>query len=215
MAILMEGINWDEVNAQGNDIMKYFFKLKGDIYSESTKFADDLSVYWASGNAVDFERVWNQKLYDIQMIIESCEENVKNYLKAAFEIYSTNFNTSNKIYIQPIEGAKYTAIENVFKETNNGITGMNKNATDTCVSNYKSKINEIIDEFSTNATKIHLSIIDAAGAQSSAFSGMLERLKNKINKEIDTMVEYVEKAKTEEQDRLELAKTQTTNTFYG
>jgi len=208
----MEGINWDEVNAQANDIMKYFFNLKEDLYNKTNNFAFELSNYWASGNAAKFEGLLNQKLETIEHKVVDCENDTKNYLSSAVDIYSSTFNAGGKLYVQPI-GASFDEIANVFKETVNGITGMNKDATNTCVENYKNSVNTIIDEFNANVSSIHLSIMDAAGVQSEAFSGILNRMKTEINQKIDEMISYIETAKAEEQDNLALAKQQTTSTF--
>ncbi len=212
----MEGINWDEVNAQANDIMKYFYSLKREAYATSYSFADDLADFWASGNAVSFESEFNEKVKYLETIIEKCEENIKALLTQAGAIYAERFNLSNKIYVQtvPLTGiAASMEIKGLFQETLKGVSGMNKNAADDCVNSYKSTIITRLEEFKTNITSIRISIFDSAETQIGAFSTVLDSAATEISKVLDDVVSDVEWAKTQEQDRLELAKAQTTNTF--
>ena len=44
---MMEGINWGEVNAQANDIMKYLTEFKNEVFKNSSDFVNELSIYWA------------------------------------------------------------------------------------------------------------------------------------------------------------------------
>ena len=50
----MEGINWEGVNAEAKAIFEIVKNEEDDLYKKIENFDDELSLYWASGNAVEF-----------------------------------------------------------------------------------------------------------------------------------------------------------------
>ncbi len=212
---MMEGINWGEVNAQANDIMKYLTEFKNDVFKNSDDFVNELSIYWASGNAVSFEKEWNNKMQYILAYTEPCEEEFGQSLSNAGSIYANIFNTNNELFLKYNPKLLYKEISGVLKETNNGITGMNKEEVNNCVLNYKNSIKDLLNDLQTNINSIHISIFDTADAQREAFNSALSKMTTEINNKVEELCNYIENEKTKEQDNLELAKQQTTNTFNG
>ena len=159
---MMEGINWGEVNAQANDIMKYLTEFKNDVFKNSDDFVNELSIYWASGNAVSFEKEWNNKMQYILAYTEQCEQEVGQSLSNAGSIYANIFNTNNDLFLKYNPKLLYREISGVLKETNNGITGMNKEEVNNCVLNYKNSIKDLLNDLQTNIDGVGIYIWEYA-----------------------------------------------------
>ena len=210
----MEGINWDEVNSQAAKIRSCLQAFNENVASKTQSFANDLSNYWASGNAVNFEKDLNSAIKDVALEITNGYDDLSNLIVHAAKIYSSVFNVPCNISVGDIIYSSLTSsIDSVFKETNNGITGMNKTSATNCVEKYKSDINTMTDAVKSELGNIHISILDAASIQKEAFDQKIQIMLDKITNKIENTLATIEKSKNEEIDRMELAKNQTTNTF--
>ena len=208
----MEGINWGEVNGQVNALLERLSAFGNDVSTNITNFLDEMAYYWASGNAVYFGDYVIRDTTDFNTDLLQKESEIAELIKHAAEIYSREFNVPNEINIvYPLEN-KFL-FNNPFKETVNGITGMNKSAADDCYEKYKAKIDQLIDDTETYIDGVHISIMDAASAQSEAFSEKIDRMFTVVSGILAKALQDIEKGKQEEKDRVDLAKQQTVSTF--
>ncbi len=208
----MEGINWGEVNGQVNALLERLSAFGNDVSTNITNFLDEMAYYWASGNAVYFGDYVIRDTTDFNTDLLQKESEIAELIKHAAEIYSREFNVPNEINIvYPLENVFLG--NNPFKETVNGITGMNKSAADDCYEKYEAKIEQLIDDTKTYIDGVHISIMDAASAQSEAFSEKINRMFAVVNGILAKALQDIEKGKQEEKDRVDLAKQQTVSTF--
>lgn len=208
----MEGINWGEVNGQVNALLEHLSAFGNDVNTNITNFLDEMAYYWASGNAVYFGDYVIRDTTDFDSDLVQKENEIADLIKHAAEIYSREFNVPNEISIVYSAANIYSG-NNPFKETVHGISGMNKSAADDCYEKYKAKIEQLIDDTKTYIDGVHISIMDAASAQSEAFSEKINRLFAVVNGILAKALQDIEKGKQEEKDRVDLAKQQTVNTF--
>ncbi len=210
----MEGINWDEVNAEAAKIRTSLQDFSEDVASKTNEFAAELSNYWASGNALTCEKELSSALRDIALEITSGFDDLANLIIHAAKIYSSTFNVPCDIYTGNIIYSSLTSeVTPVFKKVNNGITGMNKNEATTCVDQFKNAINGLIESIKTQLGNIHISVLDNANIQKEAFDQKIQIILKDISNKVENTLRTVEKSKNTEIDRLELAKNQTTSTF--
>ncbi len=210
----MEGINWDEVNAQAAKIRTCLQEFNETIASDSQAFINELANFWASGNAVTFNQELGNAVKDIALEITSSYDTLADLIVHAAKIYASQFNVPCNVYTgNMIYSSLTSGLDSILKEVNNGITGMNKAQASDCVEKYKNDIQNAIDAVNSELGNIHISIFDSASIQKDAFDQKIKLLLNSITNKINNTLTTVEKSKNEEIDRLELAKNQTTNTF--
>jgi hypothetical protein len=212
----MEGINWEEVNSQGNAILMALITLGADVFKYYQDFVDEMAYYWASGNAKIFGEYMQSDMRYFHDDLTKTKGEVTLLIKHAAEIYSRTFNVDNQISIGvvTIEAAPGSnVITNPFQETIRGVSGMNKNAVDDCYTKLKTNVENSIESAKSAINSIELSIFDIANAQKIAFSERVSQLYSMIEGYLAKALQGVEKYKNEEQDRITLAKQQTVSTF--
>lgn len=215
---MMEGINWEEVTAQANSIETYLGDLRDSIFSCFQDFAEELSYYWASGNAITFGEKLKSNVESFRTFTQNVQEEIKSMIKHAAEIYSNRFNVQNgigNIDTWDHSVVPYMTFDNPFRaiHTFSFTTGMNKTAVDECCDIYKEKIKTSADDIKSKIESIHLSIFDTANVQKDAFDKRIKEAISYINRLLDNTLEEIYKSKEEEKDNLNLAKQQTVNTF--
>jgi hypothetical protein len=208
----MEGINWEEVNSQGKQILDNFDNLATSFRKRIHTFEGELCQIWASGNAVKFGNDLIDSLLEVNNTIYGAYTKIGNALASAAATYAETFNVANGFNVSGSFSGEGN-LENQFKETVNGITGMNKEVAKESLNTFTADTQTLIEEFNNNLRAVNISIYDNAGAQQEAFRGALEEMMKSIKEQLDVLVGGVTTGIDTEIDNVQLAKTQTTNTF--
>ena len=208
----MEGINWGEVNAQAKQILDNFDELSTSLRNRLHDFEGNLCPIWASGNAVKFGGDLIDSVSAITDFVYSAYNKVGNALSQAAATYAETFNVPNEFNVETGFSAEGN-LENQFKETVNGITGMNKEVARDALDHFKANTQAIVEKFNNNLRAINISIFDNAGAQQEAFRSALEAMMKNIGNQMESLVAEVQNGIDTEIDNVELVKTQTVNTF--
>ena len=213
---MMEGINWGEVTDQANSIEVNLGLFNRAINDDFQSFANELSYYWASGNAITFGDNLGKSLEEFNANVNKVQEEVAELINRAAQIYSDRFNVPNEIgrvSPDPVTELIIKKFENPFKETVNGVTGMNKGPVTDCCNFYNDKIKKLIESAKTGVTGIELSIFDTAYAQKEAFNTKVKDLYAGLQDTLEHTIAVINRDKKKEEDRVDLAKQQTVNTF--
>jgi hypothetical protein len=208
----MEGINWGEVNSQAEQILNNFDNLATSFRKRLHDFEGELCQVWASGNAVKFGSDLVDAIGTVNNEIYGAYTKIGNALSKAAQTYADTFNVANEFNVSGSFSGEGN-LENQFKETVNGITGMNKEVAKDSLNRFTTDTNSLIEEFNNNLRSVNIAIYDNAGAQQEAFRGALEEMMKAIGEQLQTLVGDVTTGIDTEIDNVQLAKTQTTNTF--
>ena len=212
---MMEGINWGGVTEQANSIEVKLGLFNRAIQDDFQSFANELSYYWASGNAVTFGDNLGNSLEEFRTNVNNVQKEVAELINRAAQIYADRFNVPNEIgRVSPDPVTDIMKkFENPFKETVNGVTGMNKGPVTDCCNFYNDKIKKLIESAKTEVTGVELPIFDTAYAQRDAFKAKVEDLYSGLQDTLEHTIAVINRDKKKEEDRVELAKRQTVNTF--
>ncbi len=208
----MEGINWGEVNSQAKQILDNFDNLATSFRKRLHTFEGELCPIWASGNAVKFGNDLIDSILDVNNTIYQAYTKIGNALASAAATYAETFNVENEFNVSGSFSGEGN-LENQFKETVNGITGMNKEVAKESLSTFTTDTKTLIEEFNNNLRAITIAIYDDAGAQQEAFRGALEEMMKEIKEKLDTLVGEVTTGIDTEIDNVALVRSQTVSTF--
>jgi hypothetical protein len=213
----MEGINWEALNHNTNELARSFGSFSKMFTDSVTKFEDELCQVWASGNAVTFGEKLIYSVTNITKIAKDSCESIIDKIKTAANTYAETFNVPNELTIgqsySDFMNSEVTERENKFKETVKGITGMNKEAARESLDTFVYHCDYCYRYIEDTVKDIWLPIYDNAEAQQNAFKETLEKMKKDIYENFYSLAIGVKYYINEEIDRVELAKAQTTSTF--
>jgi hypothetical protein len=207
----MEGINWGEINNQAAKISSNFTELRTSIQDCLKSFGDQLTPVWASGNAIKFGDNLVASASELDTTMYDANSHIGEVLSKAAQIYADKFQVANDFHYGNY--LKLESLENTFKETVNGITGMNKTVVTEALDNFTKTSQTAFETFNKNLMQINIGIYDNAGAQQAAFKDVLEEMMSKIGSVLESLIGEVKTGIDTEIDNVELAKTQTTSTF--
>ena len=213
----MEGISWDEVNAQVTTLFSSLNALESDVNDYFKDFCEELSKYWGSGNAVYFGDHIKVQMEEYNIAIFKIKENLASILKNVSNVYSNIFMVNNQISIPEITKAN-PFIDNPFKDhvPNVGMyfSGVTSRASvDDCELKLKNSVKEKIETTRQELLGINSSLLDIGNSQKDAFNSKLEDVYNTMYKMLNVMIDSVESLIEVEKERLDSAKQQTVNTF--
>jgi hypothetical protein len=213
----MEGINWGEVTAQCKQITSSFYNFYEDYLKTSQQLFDDLSNYWASGNATKFGDTYCRHVEENASWIRDCESEIVKILNSASWVYASTFNTHSKLYLDIEENSMFaephTRMNNPFQERRNGVTGMNKTKSEEIIEKYSSDITTMLETFSADVCAIEVSILDNQNEQKDAFKAKVEKLCKKLTYDTEQLIAGIHFESLGEINRVDMAKQQTVNTF--
>jgi hypothetical protein len=225
----MEGINWEGVNAEAKEIFSIIREAQNVLYRMIDDFSDELSVYWASGNAVDFGKKFFECYKQLISYTDTKLSELEGYIQRAANIYSTTFNVSNgfqkngsgwlentwNIFTHNVVITGDAIAGNIgeFKTSINGITGINKSGAQTALDKFKANLSTFLDELSSSLTDRDIALFDVQQEQKEAYNVCVSDMKKEINDRIYAVLELVTEGINTEIDNARLAKQQTVNTF--
>ncbi len=225
----MEGINWDEVNAEAKTVYDTVRTAEGVLYKMSDDFADELSVYWASGNAVEFGKQLFGTYKETRRYMNDKVSELEGYISRASQIYATTFNVSNGYSNKGMDWwGSFTddvgewfnnAADDIagglgdFKTVRNGQTGINKIGAQQSLDKYKANLATFLDELSGFLTNRNIAIFDTQNAQKEAYNLCVSDMKQGINDKISSVLELVTTGIDTEIENARLAKERTVSTF--
>ena len=225
----MQGINWDGVNAEAKAIFETVRTAENDLFRKIDDFGDELSLYWASGNAIEFSRKFFEAYKQTITFMEDKVDLLESYIERAAQIYSTTFNVDNGFHFNGQSG-----LENLwsditkgltklgddiaggfgdFKTSRNGVTGINKTAAQNCLDTFKGTFNTYLDDLGNKLTNRDIALFDTQQAQKEAYNVCVQDLKRGINEKLGSVLDLVTNAIATEIDNARLAKEQTVSTF--
>ena len=225
----MEGINWEGVNAEAKAIFEIVRNAEDDLYKKIDNFGDELSLYWASGNAVEFSRKFFDAYKQTVQFMENKVDLLESYISRAAQIYSTTFNVGNgfkfngqdwlpNVWSDITKGATVLG-DNIaggfgdFQTQKNGVTGINKIAAQNCLDTFKGTLSTYLSELGSSLTNRDIALFDIQQAQKEAYNVCVEDMKKGINDNLSSVLELVTNAINTEVDNSRLAKEQTVSTF--
>ena len=218
MAGIDEGINWEAVIREAQTAHRYINSFAWDFSRVVSNFAAEMSVIWASGNAVKFGRFLidkDNKMMDLQ---KQYSDMFGNYVNNAMNIYKNTLSVQGPSYnLAYGNGASSTKLGFVngykFEEIKNGISGMNKAAVADAIVRFSKNMNDFTEKFKSNITSVHISIFDHAGAQKAAFDLMVGAIVEHLNSAAKEIIDEVQSHVDEEIDNMMLARNKTVNAF--